>query len=94
MSHFLKMPVYFSSLVLGKCAYDEGAMKRALFDRTCMLQGLPHGYVVNKLRLLQGDTEFEHSNERMKELRKQRKEENVKLTASPSGNSDMLRLPI
>ena len=85
ISQFLAKPLYFSSVVLGKCAYDPTAMRRALFERACIVNSLPEGYTVKELRLLQGDVEFEHSkrtDEKMKED-KIEAELKKKLTASP-----------
>ena len=79
ISHFLAKPVYFSSIVLGKCAFEPTAMRRALFERACAVSSLPEDYSVRELTLLQGEIEFEHS-KRMSEEREKN------LSPSPSGS--------
>ena len=85
ISHFLAKPVYFSSVVLGKCAYDPSAMRRAVSERAGAVSVLPEEYVVAEPRLLQGEMEFEHSKRKTEEMSGEGKEEDKKLTASPSG---------
>lgn len=90
ISHFLEKPVYFSSIALGKCAYDKSAMKRAVFERACAVDGLPEGYIVKELEILQGDMEFERSKRKTKEIRGKKTEENENLIPSPAGNDQVL----
>ncbi|CAB3997591.1 tRNA-specific adenosine deaminase 1 isoform X1 [Paramuricea clavata] len=84
ISHFLAKPVYFSSVVLGKCAYDASAMRRAVSERAGAVSVLPEEYVVTEPRLLQGEVEFEHSKRKTEEMNGEGKGEDKKLTASPS----------
>lgn len=77
--------MYFSSVVLSKCAYDPAAMRRAVFERASAVSSLPEGYSVKELRLFQGEVEFEHSKRKTEETRRKEKEEDTKLIASPSG---------
>ncbi len=85
ISHFLAKPVYFSSIVLGQCAYDPTAMRRAVFERACAVDSLPDGYTMKELKLLQGNMEFEHSKRKTEEMKGEEKEEDKTLTPSPSG---------
>ncbi|XP_028391808.1 tRNA-specific adenosine deaminase 1-like [Dendronephthya gigantea] len=82
ISYFLEKPIYLASIVLGKCTYDPGALRRALFERTSAVGPLPKGYQVKELRLLPGDMEFEGGKRRAEEIGGKTEEE--KLTPSPS----------
>ncbi|KAL4623566.1 tRNA-specific adenosine deaminase 1 isoform X1 [Arapaima gigas] len=61
LSHYLEGAIYFSALVTSKCPYSSQAMERALFTRCSQVTGLPSGFHVQQLQLLQSSLEFPHS---------------------------------
>ncbi|XP_036606795.1 tRNA-specific adenosine deaminase 1 isoform X2 [Trichosurus vulpecula] len=61
LMHFLEEPIYLAALVIGKCPYSPEAMKRAMIDRCRHVSGLPRGFQVQELKMLQSDLLFEHS---------------------------------
>ncbi|XP_043846124.1 tRNA-specific adenosine deaminase 1 isoform X2 [Dromiciops gliroides] len=61
LMHFLEEPIYLAALVVGKCPYSPEAMKRAVTDRCQHVSGLPRGFQVQELKMLQSDLLFEHS---------------------------------
>uniref|UniRef100_UPI00398F0F77 tRNA-specific adenosine deaminase 1 isoform X2 n=1 Tax=Pristiophorus japonicus TaxID=55135 RepID=UPI00398F0F77 len=61
LMHFFEEPVYFSSIVVGKCPYSEKVMKRALVDRCRHITSLPKEFRVQDVMLLQSQLEFVHS---------------------------------
>ena len=87
VSQFLEKPLYFSSIVLGKCSYDRTAMRRAVFERARAISSLSEGFAVKELQILQGDVEFEHSKRAVEEGSEEGKKVEKTLRASPSGNS-------
>ncbi|XP_046842996.1 tRNA-specific adenosine deaminase 1-like [Xenia sp. Carnegie-2017] len=84
LSYFLDKPVYFSSIVLGKCPYDDVAMQRALHKRALLVHSLPRGYRVLEAKLYQGQVEFEHSKRRLEEIMLENEGHVGKLTPSSS----------
>ena len=89
ISHFLQKPIYFSSIVVGKCAYNKEAMERAVFLRARDVTGLPDGYSCSQPMLLQADVEFEHSKRNLEEANT-REERNKELAPSPSGTVNII----
>ncbi|KAH9512593.1 tRNA-specific adenosine deaminase 1 [Bulinus truncatus] len=63
ISMFLVEPIYFTSIVIGKCPYNEDAMKRAVYSRILSVAEKLHPpYKVHlPLLLYAADKEFEHS---------------------------------
>nr|XP_033799688.1 tRNA-specific adenosine deaminase 1 isoform X2 [Geotrypetes seraphini] len=60
LMHFLQSPLYFSTVVVGKCPYSQEAMKRALIDRCQNILSLPDGFKVQEVKILQSDLQFTH----------------------------------
>lgn len=89
ISYFLQKPIYFSSFVVGKCAYNKEAMERAVFLRAREVTRLPDGYLCSPPRLLQADVEFEHSKRKVEEVRAQ-EEKNTEIAPSPSGTVNII----
>ena len=96
VSHFLDKPIYFSSLVIGKCPYSEEAVKRALVFRAGDVKGLPVGYSLTQPRILQADAEFEHSRRKAEEARAQHHQvkKGQRLVPAPSGTYTFKCLPL
>ncbi|XP_070195560.1 tRNA-specific adenosine deaminase 1-like isoform X2 [Littorina saxatilis] len=61
LSHFLNRPVYFHSIVVGKCPFNKGAMQRAVYDRISEFDGGDTVYKPNLPLLLQSSLQFSHS---------------------------------
>ncbi|KAK0062688.1 tRNA-specific adenosine deaminase 1 [Biomphalaria pfeifferi] len=68
LSLFLQEPIYFSSIIVGKCPYNKVAMKRAVYSRILPVSEQLHPpYKVHLPVLLQAtDKEFEHSRNQIK----------------------------
>ncbi|XP_030060937.1 tRNA-specific adenosine deaminase 1 [Microcaecilia unicolor] len=60
LMHFLQSPLYFSTVVVGKCPYSQESMKRALIDRCQDISSLPDGFKVQEMKILQSNLEFTH----------------------------------
>ncbi|XP_072169534.1 tRNA-specific adenosine deaminase 1-like [Diadema setosum] len=63
LSHFIRSPVYLSSISIGKCPFNQASMFRAITQRVQSVSNLPRGYVVNSLVMVQSETTFRHSKE-------------------------------
>ncbi|XP_061078442.1 tRNA-specific adenosine deaminase 1 [Conger conger] len=61
LSHYLQGALRFSAVVTGKCPYSPEAMRRALSGRCAHVTGLPAGYELQPVQLLQSSVEFTHS---------------------------------
>ncbi|ELT95084.1 hypothetical protein CAPTEDRAFT_224434, partial [Capitella teleta] len=64
LSILMSAPVYLTSVIVGRCPYNEGAMKRALIDRISELEPcqISAPFRLNKPLLLQANQQdFEHS---------------------------------
>ncbi|XP_078337299.1 tRNA-specific adenosine deaminase 1-like isoform X1 [Crassostrea virginica] len=53
LCHFLQGPVYFSSVIIGKCPYSQEAMTRAVIERSEGVQHLSSGFLVTNPAILQ-----------------------------------------
>ncbi|BFZ12905.1 hypothetical protein BsWGS_15944 [Bradybaena similaris] len=73
LSHFVAEPLYFSTIVVGRCPYSEEAMRRAVISRVIPLSAaLSPPFLVNEPVLVQsGDHEFEASRDLVKQTRLQ-----------------------
>uniref|UniRef100_A0A3Q0S0G3 tRNA-specific adenosine deaminase 1 n=1 Tax=Amphilophus citrinellus TaxID=61819 RepID=A0A3Q0S0G3_AMPCI len=61
LSHYLQEALYFSTVVVGKCPYDQEVMERALVTRCSHVSDLPAGFSVRPPELLQSTLEFPFS---------------------------------
>lgn len=61
LSHYLQEALYFSTVVVGKCPYDQEVMQRALVTRCSHVSDLPAGFSVHPPELLQSPLEFPFS---------------------------------
>ena len=62
LSYFLSSPVYFSSIVVGSCPFDDTAVTRAVYGRALAKSlDLPDKFVVQKPRIFNSNVKFEHS---------------------------------
>ncbi|KAK7891206.1 hypothetical protein WMY93_023169 [Mugilogobius chulae] len=61
LSHYLQGALYFSAVVVGKCAYSEEAMHRAVVSRCSHVSGLPDGFSLTSPVFLQSSLEFPFS---------------------------------
>ncbi|XP_004566173.3 tRNA-specific adenosine deaminase 1 isoform X1 [Maylandia zebra] len=61
LSHYLQEALYFSTMVVGKCPYDQEVMQRALVTRCACVSDLPAGFAVRPPELLQATLEFPFS---------------------------------
>uniref|UniRef100_A0A3B4BCV2 tRNA-specific adenosine deaminase 1 n=1 Tax=Periophthalmus magnuspinnatus TaxID=409849 RepID=A0A3B4BCV2_9GOBI len=61
LSHYLQEAIYFTTIVVGKCAYSEEAMQRAVILRCSHVSGLPAGFSVTSPVFLQSNLEFPFS---------------------------------
>ncbi|XP_030587609.1 tRNA-specific adenosine deaminase 1 isoform X2 [Archocentrus centrarchus] len=61
LSHYLQEALYFSTVVVGKCPYDQEVMQRALVTRCSHVSDLPAGFSVRPPELLQSTLEFPFS---------------------------------
>ena len=81
LSYFLMSPVYLSSVVVGRCPYDEAAMKRGIYERALSVT-LADSFHVHKPAVFQADVSFEHSKSRAVEQSLLDKESRTKLMPS------------
>ncbi|XP_076356949.1 tRNA-specific adenosine deaminase 1-like isoform X2 [Tachypleus tridentatus] len=65
LSHFLPLPIYMSSIIIGRCPFNEDAIVRAVFDRLRSVQNLPEGYRPSLPCIYQSDLEFEDSRQQV-----------------------------
>ncbi|XP_055011259.1 tRNA-specific adenosine deaminase 1 isoform X2 [Boleophthalmus pectinirostris] len=70
LSHYLQGAIYFTTIVVGKCAYSEEAMQRAVTLRCSHISNLPAGFSVTSPVFLQSSLEFPFS-QALSELRHQ-----------------------
>lgn len=83
VSYFMDSPVFFSSIVVGKCPYNAAAMRRAICERALSLtRDLKGSTGVHLPRIFQADVVFEYSKRTLLERRSLEKECQSK--ASPS----------
>uniref|UniRef100_A0A3B4F681 tRNA-specific adenosine deaminase 1 n=1 Tax=Pundamilia nyererei TaxID=303518 RepID=A0A3B4F681_9CICH len=61
LTHYLQEALYFSTVVVGKCPYDQEVMQRALVTRCACVSDLPAGFAVRPPELLQATLEFPFS---------------------------------
>ena len=62
LSYFLMSPVYLSSVVVGRCPYDEDAIRRGIYERALSVSlDLFSEFCLNKPNIFQADFLFEHS---------------------------------
>ncbi|NXK41242.1 ADAT1 deaminase, partial [Piprites chloris] len=84
LMHFLQYPVYLSAIVVGKCPYSQEAMQRAIVERCKHISSLPHGFLVQEVKLLQSDLQFEHSREAVQKVQTNSKTKLVPCSAAIS----------
>lgn len=85
LSHFLPSPIYLSSIVLGKCPCDVGALERGLYNRAgdkVSQDELPVDFRINGLKIINTDVEFIDS----KQTIQKEVGNGVKVSPSSSGN--------
>lgn len=90
LSHFLLSPIYFSSIVVGKCPYNVEALDRGLYKRALdkiVDSELDTGFRINKPRIVNTEVEFIDSKQNVQEHVGQ----NVKISPSSSGNVFILK---
>ncbi|XP_059178056.1 tRNA-specific adenosine deaminase 1-like isoform X2 [Physella acuta] len=82
LSIFLKEPIYFTSLVVGKCPYSAESLARAVYSRIAYISAtLPPPYKVNQPLLYQAEElEFEASKQSLERI----KTNNQKIVPSSS----------
>ncbi|XP_068725663.1 tRNA-specific adenosine deaminase 1-like isoform X2 [Montipora capricornis] len=86
VSYFMDSPVFFSSIVVGKCPYNAAAMRRAICERALSLTRDLNGSTgVHLPRIFQADVMFEYSKRTLLERRSPEKDCQSK--ASPSCSS-------
>ncbi|TNN36111.1 tRNA-specific adenosine deaminase 1 [Liparis tanakae] len=61
LAHYLQGALYFSVVVVGRCAYSQDAMRRALVSRCSRVADLPEGFSVRPPELLRSSLEFPFS---------------------------------
>ncbi|XP_069757379.1 tRNA-specific adenosine deaminase 1 isoform X2 [Narcine bancroftii] len=61
LMHFFEEPVYFSSVVVGRCPYSQEVMNRAIINRCHHIIALPKKFRVQDLKIQQSQLEFVHS---------------------------------
>ncbi len=80
LTHLIEKPIYLESITIGKCPYNEDAMKRALVGRIPRLTDLPEGYRYNSPNLYHASNiSFEHSR-----LEMEQKFQDTKLVPAPA----------
>ncbi|KAJ7374534.1 tRNA-specific adenosine deaminase 1 [Desmophyllum pertusum] len=68
LSYFIMSPVYLSSVVVGRCPYDEGATRRGIYERALFAPlDLTDNFCVHEPRIFQADILFEHSKSKVME---------------------------
>ncbi|XP_062618389.1 tRNA-specific adenosine deaminase 1-like [Saccostrea cucullata] len=58
LCHFLQKPVYFSSIIIGRCPFNQKAITRAVIERSEGIKDLPEGFHVTRPAILQSDKVF------------------------------------
>ncbi|KAL9974640.1 hypothetical protein ACROYT_G011701 [Oculina patagonica] len=68
LSYFMTSPLYLSSVIVGRCPYDEAAVRRGIYERAlvCPLN-LTDYFCVHKPKIFQADVLFEHSKSKVME---------------------------
>ncbi|KAK7469601.1 hypothetical protein BaRGS_00036391 [Batillaria attramentaria] len=61
LSHFLEKPLYFDSIVIGKCPYSESALQRAVFRRVAGFHCDCSQYKPHLPQCVQSSIQFPHS---------------------------------
>ncbi|CAL1289812.1 unnamed protein product [Larinioides sclopetarius] len=67
LSSLLAAPIYLSSIIFGKCPFDEKAVQRAVIERISDVTCLPPQYCINKPLISQSTLKFEYSKERIED---------------------------
>ena len=68
LSYFMLSPVYLSSVIVGRCPFDEAAMRRGIFERALIgPMNLTEPFCVHKPKIFQADVLFEHSKSKVME---------------------------
>ncbi|XP_078608657.1 tRNA-specific adenosine deaminase 1-like [Branchiostoma floridae x Branchiostoma japonicum] len=63
LSHFMTEPVYFSTIVIGRCPYSSDAMYRGVVHRCAGIQDLPPAYKLHQPSCVQSCLQFCHHRE-------------------------------
>ncbi|NWS72042.1 ADAT1 deaminase, partial [Crotophaga sulcirostris] len=84
LMHFLQYPVYLSAIVVGKCPYNQEAMRRAIIERCQHISLLPAGFLAQEVKLLQSDLQFEHSRQAIQKAQTNNKTKLVPCSAAIS----------
>ncbi|XP_061197976.1 tRNA-specific adenosine deaminase 1-like [Saccostrea echinata] len=58
LCHFLQKPVYFSSIIIGRCPFNQKAITRAVIERSEGIKDLPEDFLVTKPAILQSNKVF------------------------------------
>lgn len=70
LSYFLDTPVYLSSIVVGKCPFDNAAMKRGVFERAIsVMNDITSESGVHVPNIFLADVMFDYSKEKVMERR-------------------------
>ncbi|KAG7281535.1 hypothetical protein CRUP_007569 [Coryphaenoides rupestris] len=93
LSHYLQGALYFSAVVVGKCAYEHQALLRAVVTRCAHVSGLPEGFSVCPPTLLQSSLEFSCS-QAQTELRHQATQGRVSPCGAAISWCDVLDEPL
>ena len=68
LSYFMSSPVYLSSVIVGRCPFDEVAMRRGIYERALIgPMNLTEPFCVHKPKIFQADILFEHSKSKVME---------------------------
>lgn len=68
LSYFITSPVYLSSVVVGRCPYDEAAMTRGIYERALLVPlNMTDNFYIHKPKILQADVLFEYSKSKVME---------------------------
>lgn len=93
LAHFLQLPIYIYSIIVGKCPCDVQVLERGLFQRATDKVDdakFETGFRVNKPRIIIATEEFVDCKNKVQ----QKAGEEVKITPSSSGNNSVLSLII
>lgn len=60
LMHVISHPIYLTSIVIGSCPFCDKAMKRALVERSVVIEDLPTNFSLNKPDILTSELEFLH----------------------------------
>ena len=68
LSNFMTSPIYFSSVIVGSCPFEEAAMRRGIYERALVDPlNLTEPFCVHKPKIFQADILFEHSKRKVTE---------------------------